>query len=96
MRVRWRLPVPRLDCTAGGKRAGKRLYVHNEIDHPRLFRVLAESGVDFLMTYDRAPEVEAWVREYGFSAVQVVMKNTHHARVPELVISRRPVFSHVD
>ncbi len=78
--------------TAGGKRAGKRLYAHSEIDHPGLFRMLAESDVSFLMTYDRAPEVEAWVREYGFVAVQVVMKNTHHARVPELVISRSPVF----
>ena len=81
--------------TAGGKRAGKRLYAHNEIDHSKLFRVLADSGVNFLMTYDRAPEVEAWVRKYGFVAVQVVMKNTHHARVPELVISRSPVFQGV-
>lgn len=81
--------------TAGGKRAGKRLYAHNEIDHPRLFRMLADSGVNFLMTYDCAPEVEAWVGEYDFSAVQVVMKNTHHARVPELVISRLPVFHSV-
>ena len=79
--------------TAGGKRAGKRLYAHNELDHSLLFRMLAESGVSFLMTYDRAPEVESLVREHGFSAVQVFMKNTHHARVPELVITPRPVFT---
>lgn len=78
--------------TAGGKRAGRRLYAHSELDHRRLFELLAGGGCDFLMTYDRTPEIEALVREHGFHAVQVLMKNTHHARIPELVISRRPVF----
>ncbi|MXX00479.1 MAG: DNA adenine methylase [Acidimicrobiia bacterium] len=79
--------------TAGGKRAGKRLYAHNDIDHLRLFQVLAESNADFLMTYDLSYEVVTLVREYGFHAVQVTMKNTHHARVPELVVTARPVFN---
>ena len=78
--------------TAGGKRAGKRLYAHNEIDHHRLFESLADSGAEFLMTYDFSHEVVTLVREYGFYAVQVTMKNTHHARIPELVITNRPVF----
>ena len=78
--------------TAGGKRAGKRLYTHNAMDHARLFELLADEACDFLMTYDRAPEIEALVRKHGFHAVQVAMKNTHHARIPELVISPRPVF----
>ena len=78
--------------TAGGKRAGKRLYAHNEVDHPRLFEMLADSGANFLMTYDRAPEIEALIRKHGFHAVQVLMKNTHHARIPELVITPQPVF----
>ena len=78
--------------TAGGKRAGKRLYAHSELDHGRLFELLADRVCDFLMTYDRTPEIEALVRNHGFHTVQVLMKNTHHARIPELVISRRPVF----
>ena len=78
--------------TAGGKRAGKRLYAHNEVNHPGLFNILAESKKDFLMTYDYAPEIVALIDKHGFSAVQVTMKNTHHAKVPELVISRRPLF----
>ncbi len=78
--------------TAGGKRAGKRLYAHNEIDHHRLFESLADSGAEFLMTYDFSHEVVTLVREYEFHAVQVTMKNTHHARIPELVITNRPVF----
>ncbi len=79
--------------TAGGKRAGKRLYAHNEINHSRLFEILAESNVDFLMTYDQASEIGTLVRKHGFRAVQVTMKNTHHAQIPEWVITPRPVFS---
>lgn len=78
--------------TAGGKRAGKRLYAHNEMDHPRLFEMLANSGAEFLMTYDGAPEIERLIRKHAFHAVRVLMKNTHHARIPELLITPRPVF----
>ena len=78
--------------TAGGKRAGKRLYTHNEIDHARLFEMLADSGANFLMTYDPADEIVSLVRKHGFHAVEVLMKNTHHDRIPELVITPRPVF----
>ena len=79
--------------TAGGKRAGKRLYAHNKLDHAHLFELLADGKADSLMTYDRAPEIEALVRKHAFHAVQVAMKNTHQARVPELVISRRLMFA---
>ena len=79
--------------TAGGKRAGRRLYSHSQIDHRRLFKILAQSPVDFLMTYDRSPEIAELIAEYGFHAVEVVMKNTHHAQISELVITRRAVFA---
>ncbi len=78
--------------TAGGKRAGARLYAHNDLDHALLFERLAGGDSDFLMTCDRTPEIELLVRRHGFHAMQVVVKTTHHARIPELVISRRPVF----
>ena len=78
--------------TFGGKRAGGRLYDAYQIDHRHLFSLLAESDVEFLMTYDKSPEIIALIAEYGFSAVQVIMKNTHHARIPELIITRRPEF----
>ncbi len=78
---------------AGGKRAGRRLYSHNQIDHRRLFKILAQTPVDFLMTYDRSPEIAELIAEYGFHAVEVVMKNTHHAHISELVITRRAVFA---
>lgn len=79
--------------TFGGKKAGGRLYDANTIDHRRLFSVLASSGVDFLMTYDRSPEILDLISKFGFYAVQVFMKNTHHNTIPELIITRRPVFS---
>ncbi len=79
--------------TAGGKRAGRRLYSHNQMDHRRLFKILAQTPVDFLMTYDRSPEIAELIAEYGFHAVEVVMKNTHHAHISELVITRRAVFN---
>ncbi len=78
--------------SAGGKRAGQRLYAHHEIDHARLFALLADADTDFLLTYDNTDEIRALVRKSGFKAVQVEMKTTHHARISELVISRRPVF----
>ena len=78
--------------TAGGKRAGQRLYAHHEVDHARIFEILADSDLDFLMTYDPAPEIVALVRKHRFHAVTVAMKNTHHTRMRELVITRREMF----
>lgn len=77
---------------AGGKRAGSRLYRHYDVDHAKLFDTLANSSMDFLMTYDCAPEIVSLVKEHGFHAVRVAMKNTHHAKLSELVITRRNVF----
>ncbi len=74
--------------TAGGKRAGSRLYTHNEVDHDRLFELCAELGGPFLMTYDNADEVRALASRHGFETRQVAMRNTHHARMTELLVSR--------
>ncbi len=76
--------------TAGGKRAGRRLYTHHQIDHPRLFQLLADTATDFMLTYDHAPEIAALVDRHHLHAVQVTMKNTHHNRVGELVITCGP------
>lgn len=78
--------------TAAGKRAGSRLYAHHDLDHQALFEFLADCDADFLMTYDYNQETIDLVRRHEFHAVQVLMKNTHHAKVAELVISRRNLF----
>ncbi len=78
--------------TAGGKRAGRRLYSHHEVDHERIFSILADTNADFLMTYDMAPEIVDLVHRHGFTAVRVAMKNSHHARLDELIVTRHRVF----
>ena len=75
--------------TAGsGKRAGRRLYAHSELDHAALFSLMNTAQGAFLMTYDDAPEIRDMARQHGFAATAVAMKNTHHAQMTELVISR--------
>ena len=76
----------------GGKRAGSRLYAHCDIDHAGLFAMLAEHDSNFLMTYDAAPEIIELVNKYNFEAVCVTMKNTHHNRLAELIITPEPLF----
>ena len=79
--------------TAGGKRAGTRLYTHNDLDHERLFWIMAQHEGSVLMTYDYSPEVVRLIGRYGFQAVQVRMKNAHHNRLAELVITRERLFA---
>lgn len=74
--------------TAGGKRAGSRLYTHCEIDHERLFSICEKLRGDFLMTYDNAEEVRNLAERHGFENKSVAMKNTHHAEMTELLIGR--------
>ncbi len=74
--------------TAAGKRAGKRLYVHNELDHSALFDLVSTLAGDFLMTYDNAKGVEDLARLHNFDTQAIAMKNTHHAQMTELLIGR--------
>lgn len=74
--------------TAGGKKAGKRLYKHNHLDHERLFTVCKSLNGDFLMTYDNAEEVKKMARAHGFQMRLIPMTNTHHATMEELVIGK--------
>jgi DNA adenine methylase len=73
--------------TAGGKRAGKRLYAHNELNHDKLFKLLSRSRGPALLTYDDAPEPLALASRHSFSVEKVAMSNTHHSTMFELVIS---------
>jgi len=74
--------------TAGGKKAGRRLYKHFEIDHERLFRICESLRGDFLITYDNANEVKLMARKHGFQMRLIPMTNTHHATMEELVIGK--------
>ncbi len=74
--------------TAGGKKAGSRLYTHFELDHEALFAACGKLKGDFIMTYDNAEEVKSLARKHQFMAKPIPMKNTHHAAMTELVIGR--------
>lgn len=74
--------------TAGGKKAGNRLYNHFELDHEYLFKICSELKGDFIMTYDNSAEVREFATKYNFQAKPIPMKNTHHAELTELVIGR--------
>ena len=74
--------------TAGGKKAGKRLYRHSEIDHEHLFKICKSLRGDFLMTYDNANEVKAMAERYGFQTRLIPMTNTHHVVMAELVVGK--------
>ena len=77
--------------TAGGKRAGRRLYVHSEIDHELLFAFMARAQGRFLMSYDGADEVLQMARRHAFHVSTVPMKNTHNEIKFELLISDQPL-----
>lgn len=74
--------------TAAGKKAGRRLYTHNEIDHEELFDITASVEGDFLMTYDNAEGVRELARRHRFDTQVISMNNTHHAEMTELLIGR--------
>lgn len=74
--------------TAGGKKAGRRLYTHHAIDHERLFTLCESLQGEFLITYDEADEVKQMARRHNFQIRLIPMKNTHHATLKELVIGR--------
>ncbi|MCD4828655.1 MAG: DNA adenine methylase [Candidatus Cloacimonetes bacterium] len=74
--------------TAGGKKAGKRLYRHWDINHEKLFSLCDDIKGQFLITYDDSEEVKAMVREHGFQMRLIPMSNTHNVTKEELVISR--------
>lgn len=74
--------------TAGGKRAGNRLYTYANLDHEELFRLASLTSGDFLMTYDNADELHVLAAKYAFDTQLVAMKSTHHTEMTELLIGR--------
>ena len=76
--------------TAGGKSAGKRLYLHSSIDHTALFDLVEAAGGDVMLTYDDAKEVRDLAVAHGFFIKPIPMKTTHHTRMYELAITNWP------
>lgn len=74
--------------TAGGKKAGKRLYNFNDVNHEELFALANRIKGRCILTYDDASEVRKLADKYGFKYKLVGMKNTHNTQMKELVISK--------
>ena len=68
--------------------AGRRLYTHSDIDHERLFRLAKRLEGEFLMTYDDSAEIRRLIVNSRLDCETVLMKNTHNARMLELLIGR--------
>jgi DNA adenine methylase len=68
--------------------AARRLYKVWKIDQARLFKAMADCKGDFLMSYDNTAEIAALARKHGFEFQPIAMKNTHHARMTELLIGK--------
>ncbi len=74
--------------TAAGKKAGHRLYQYAQLNHQNLFQLASQMAGDFLMTYDESQAVKAWANLHRFDWQTVAMKNTHHAKMTELLVGR--------
>jgi DNA adenine methylase len=68
--------------------AARRLYTVWQVDHAQLFREMQKCRGDFLMSYDNTAEITALADQFGFQTRPVAMKNTHHAKMTELLIGR--------
>lgn len=74
--------------TAGGKKAGSRLYSHHEINHEELFDLMASVRGAVMMTYDDVQQVRSMAERHGLCVGMVTMKNTHHKIINELLIMK--------
>lgn len=68
--------------------ASRRLYAHWDIDHRELFALLAKAKGDVLMTYDNTREIASLAEGFEFETQAIAMKNTHHAKMDELLIGK--------
>ena len=64
------------------------MYTHFELNHTALFALCSSIQGGFIMTYDNVDEVKELVKQHGFEAKPIPMKNTHHAAMSERVIGK--------
>mgnify|MGYP001399891448 CR=1 FL=1 len=68
--------------------AARRLYSHWQIDQRSLFSLLRRVEGSVLLTYDSTVEIASLSSEVGFETQTVAMKNTHHAKMTELLVGK--------
>lgn len=67
--------------------AGKRLYTYFDIDHERLFALIARLKGKFMLTYDDTTEIRQLADKYRLNYRTIPMKTTHHIQKNEIIIS---------
>lgn len=72
--------------TASGKRAGRRLYLHNEVAHDALFAAAAAVEGPVMLTYDDTEWTRGKAAEYGMVLAEVAMQSAHLVKMTELVV----------
>jgi DNA adenine methylase len=68
--------------------ASRRLYTHWQIDHRRLFALLAKVRGDVLLTYDNTREIAALAYEFGFETQAIASKAVNHAKLDKLLVGK--------
>lgn len=74
--------------TASKKKAGRRLYNHNELDHEKLFCLLSNAKGDCLITYDDDEKVKELASQNGFEFTLVAMQSRRLNTMHELLIGK--------
>jgi DNA adenine methylase len=69
-------------------KAARRLYPKWDVDHAKLFRMMRDCKGEILMSYDNTAEVLKLAKDHGFEVRPIAMKNTHHAKMTELLIGK--------
>jgi DNA adenine methylase len=68
--------------------AARRLYKVWQINQEKLFCAMAACRGDFLMSYDNTAEIATLAKKHRFEIEAISMKNTHHAKMTELLIGK--------
>lgn len=79
--------------TANGKGPGFRLYRFAEIDHEKLFGLLAQLSGACFVTYHPTAPVKRIGEQFGFTSSTTGMRTTHHRHRRELVFLRPRIFN---
>lgn len=74
--------------TATPRSPGHRLYAHAELDHARLFALVAELRGPFLMTHEESPPVRGWAEAWGFQVRPLLTFTAHGREGKELLLGR--------
>jgi DNA adenine methylase len=67
--------------------AGKRLYTHFDINHEKLFLLIAQLKGKFMLTYDDTDEIRQLADKSNLQYRTIPMKTTHHLQKNEIIIS---------